>query len=296
MLTGIEQFLFGNFKKMPLPVRVFTYLFVLFLFAYLLLVPRFINGAMEVVSKSGGRKPYRAGELHMHVEGRVFKFKVNEEGYWSVPIVSLLPHPVQIKVHHVDADEWFPVDFKWSELWTRDLFQVTITNDPPGVKLLSANTAGAAFLFRALASLRGWVGTNPPAVLAGELQISPKLSVPGDPGMLRMVETEVVRTVSDVTRRNIREIGPTFPLTGASAPRYSERIEIIDTLERKFKLRIPDEHWNYLNNVGELVDYIQKRELYRRSSPRKEPEGSPREPLERERLKPVEPDRPIFKR
>ncbi len=232
----------------------------------------------------------------MHVEGRVFKFKVNEEGYWSVPVVSLLPHTVQIKVHHVDADEWFPVDLKWSELWTRDLFQVTITNDPPGVKLVSAKTGKRGFPYKVLAVLGERIGIQNSTVLAGELQLPPKLSVPRDPKMLKMIEAEVVGTVSKVTGRDIQEIDPTFPLTGASAPRYSERIEIIDTLERKFNFRIPDEHWIYLNTVGELVDYIQKKDLYRRSLPAKELEGSPREPSERERLRPVEPDRPIFKR
>ena len=54
----IEDFLIKNFAKMLLTVRVSTYLFLLFLYAYLLLVPRFINGELLVQSASGGFIPY----------------------------------------------------------------------------------------------------------------------------------------------------------------------------------------------------------------------------------------------
>src|SRR5262245_16853234 len=71
MLTGLEQFLFGNFKRMPAGVRVVAYLFFLFLFGYLTVVPRFVNGQLVIASKNGGARPYRGGELAMHVDGRV---------------------------------------------------------------------------------------------------------------------------------------------------------------------------------------------------------------------------------
>src|SRR5437016_11897166 len=135
----LEDFLIKNFAKMPLTVRVSTYLFLLFLYAYLLLVPRFINGELLVQSASGGFIPYRSGEIRMVVEGRVFKFKANEDGVWSAPIVSRLPHTVKMGVYVVDADAFLDMEFSWAQLWTRDLFRIIISGEPPTVKIASAN-------------------------------------------------------------------------------------------------------------------------------------------------------------
>lgn len=272
MLGGIEKFLFGNFAKMPPAVRVITYFFVLLLWAYLLLIPRFINGQLVVESKSGGLKPYRGGLLQMHVDGRVLKFKVNEEGYWSVPNISLLPHTVRLEVLHIDADEWFPVRLQWHELWTHGTLDIAVVTEPPSVKRLRVASPPPMAL-----ALR-WLAPRPPAAAeAGELKLPPSLSTQTlAPAAMKAIEAEVVTTVARVTGRNPRTVTPKLPLSGPSAPRYSERIEIIERLERTFSITIPDEHWNYLNTVGELVDYIQKRSVYRRSLP------ASREPVSRE--------------
>jgi acyl carrier protein len=298
MITVLERFLFSNFNKMPAAVRVVTYLLVLSLFSYLLLVPRFINGKLVVESKTGGYKPYRAGILQMHIEGRVLKFKVNEEGYWSVPNVSLLPHTVRIEVLHVDADEWFPVYLKWNQLWTRDVFHVAISTDPPGIKLLAAGARGG-LPSRMVAALAGPIGLAPSLASAAELQLPANLPPPArDVRTLQRIEADVFHTISDVTGIDPREIKASYPLTGKRAPSYSQRIEIIDRLERRFGLRIPDEHWTYLNTAGELVDYVQKRLAYRlygrspqqRDLQNKEPIGRPAP-----QLRGIE-ERPVFKR
>jgi hypothetical protein len=273
MLTGLEQFLFGNFKRMPSAVRVFTYLFLLTLFAYLTVVPRFVNGQLVIASKNGGSKPYRGGELAMHVAGRVFKFKANEDGYWSVPVISLLPHTVRVQVYLVDADEWYPVDFRWLDLWTHDAFRLAVITNPPGVGIVSARaSAGPSRIRAALARAAQWLV---PDAVAGVLQVPPDARASS--AELSRVQREVVTAVGQVTGRDAGDITSGFPLTGASAPSYVQRIEIIGRLERVFSVRIPDEHWNFLMNVGELVDYLQKRVAYR------SPAGAPTQ-------------RPVFKR
>jgi acyl carrier protein len=82
-----------------------------------------------------------------------------------------------------------------------------------------------------------------------------------DPATSKRVEETVLKTVSAVTGKDVRQITLKSPLTGTSAPSFVQRIEIVRRLESEFGLKIPDEHWNYLNTVGELVDYVQKRQL-----------------------------------
>jgi len=80
MIAALEEFLFDKFNQMPLAVRVFTYLFMVFLFAYLLLIPRFINGELVYKFEDGSTIPYIGGDIQMSIEGRLLKFKANEGG------------------------------------------------------------------------------------------------------------------------------------------------------------------------------------------------------------------------
>lgn len=290
MGTFVEDFLIRNFSRMPLPVRVFTYLFVLFLFTYLLLAPRFINGELIVQNKSGGFTPYRSGELKMIAEGRVFKFKVNEEGVWSAPIISRLPHTVEMQIYVVDADSYFPVKFRWADLWTRDSFKLLISGEPPGVRLVSAGD-GTRFPVNIVMALRRLTSLASSSALAGVLELPPNLkSTPLDPSESKRIREKVFLTISQVTGKDVREINLQLPLTGPSAPSFVQRIQIIERLEREFGFKIPDEHWNYLTTVGQLVDYVQKRQLWLRQQKSAAPS-----PASKPRTTTI-PPRPVFKR
>jgi acyl carrier protein len=133
-------------------------------------------------------------------------------------------------------------------------------------------SAGPALGRGALARAVRWLV---PDAAAGVLQVPPDARASSEE--LSRVQREVVKAVSQVTGRDAADITPGFPLAGAAAPSYVQRIEIVSRLERSFSVRIPDEHWNFLMTVGELVDYLQKRVAYR------SPAGTPTQ-------------RPVFKR
>jgi hypothetical protein len=279
MVTIVERFLFSNFSRMPVPVRVFTYLFLLFVFTYLLLVPRFINGKLVVESPTGGARPYRGGVLQMHSDGRVMKFTVNEQGYWSIPIVSLLPQTVRVEVLHVDADAWFPVDITVKQLWTQDVINVAVKSDPAGVRLVSRPRSDTL-----LAGLGDWLRIVTTAT-AGELELPASARQQAmDPAAQHRVEQDVLRVVTHITGR---PADLQSPLTGTGAPSYERRIAIVQQIETRFKLLIPDDHWAHLNTVGELVDYVQKRAAYQRW------QGDSSRDLGR---RPGSDPRPVFKR
>ena len=295
MIFALEKFLFDKFGQMPLAVRVFSYLFILFLFAYLLLVPRFINGELVYKFKDGSTIPYIGGDLQMSVEGRLLKFKANEGGYWSVPIVSRLPYNVRVKFHHIDADRWFSVDFKTKDFWLKDMFQVEVTDKPPNVQL-SAREDNKRLLPRLYSVLDQMFSSRTSSAEAGELLIPEDISSHKlDAGELKHIKNEIIKTVSNISGKELSMVTPSSRLIADIKVTYVQRIKIIKDLERKFNLQIPYEHWNYLYTVAELMDYIQKRKIIEKT----EGYGSSGEkPLDWQLIQqkaPIE-KKPVFKR
>ena len=75
-MLGIGQFLSARFAEMPMPIRVLTYLALLALFGYLMLLPRFVDGQIVTPeATTDGVMPYRGADLQLLVDGRPYKFR-----------------------------------------------------------------------------------------------------------------------------------------------------------------------------------------------------------------------------
>lgn len=259
----IEKFIFDQFPKMPLPVRVITYLLLLFVFVYLLLIPRFIDGQVIVKDPaSGGSIPYRGAEIQMLVEGRNYKFVSNENGLWSVPVISSLPKPVEIQIYHEDLKQWFKVKFDMTQVWRGNFKEIQIRNQQPYVQIAAtaaethtANRSIVSYLF-------------PPAVAA---QLVLPSAVPT--AALARVDSDAVKarvfeTIASTTKKPLDAIKDNSPWNRDGGPTYVQKISIIDQLERAYSMRIYDEHWKSMDNVGQLIDYIQKRIVLQKTLPR----------------------------
>ncbi len=286
MLTNIESFLFKQFPNQPLWVRVLAYLVLLGVFVYLTLIPRFIDGQLVVKDQStGGLIPYRGANIQMQVEGRDYKFQSNEGGYWSIPIVSKLPAPIEFQVFHEDKGQWFKVRFTAVEAWRSGPRQVEISNSSPYISVatsLTPDTKSAMIdMFNRLPipgvsdAFAGTLVVPYPAAEPTEKSARPapaSSSESGEPPVLRQardtnVRKTVVLEISKVTGKSPSQIGDDYPLVGDQAPSYIERIQIIDKLERQFELKIPDEHWKSLTTVAQLTSYIQQRILLQQRYP-----------------------------
>jgi len=281
-MEWLEKILFENFRQMPMPVRIFVYLFLLFVFTYLLLLPRFIEGKLVYKSALGGEHPYRGADLQMRVAGRTIKFKSDEDGYWSAPVLSRIPEKVDIELHHSDQDTWSTLTFDAREIWRLSLsdkvFKYEVSSNPLGVKRVmfaghdQSLEKGKRTDFGLLTIFK------PATALAGALEIprspQPSLGIPM-PRLTPPVPTPVLpcstgsqerlmpgvkEAVYSALSRFVPE-GQISPELSLSAPStsYFQRIDIITMLENKYKLRIPDEHWTNLNTVGELVQYMNTR-------------------------------------
>jgi acyl carrier protein len=286
-MDWFEKLLFEKFKDMPAWVRVFTYLFVLLLYAYLLLAPRYINGTVEFPADSGTFKAYRGADLKVDVDGRTLRFTANEAGYWSIPLISGLPHTVDVDLHMPDQDEWVRVSLTPGAIWKNELGKrpfrlkvnphaknpaelVTVAEGGPGND--QGGFAGANF-FGMLRPSLVWAGgivlpqgqssppmaSSPPKAFKAEPRSESKREaapLEGDESL----RNEIFKAVSAITHRSLEEVSSDTPFAFPTIS-YFQRIEIISALEGKNNMRIPDEHWKNLKTVGELVQYIRARRI-----------------------------------
>jgi len=242
-MTWLESFLADKFTQMPLAVRVFTYLLVLLLFAYLLLLPRFINGEVVFKTKSGGYIPYRGADIKTLVDGRALKFKTNQDGVWSIPIVSRLPKSISVWVYLEDESAWFELNLKPTDFWLQDLVRVQVIPDPPSLSIASSNKNS---------------GLTSSAWANHFYLTSSTNDVRGPSGTGDTLSSKVYSVISNVTDTNLKLVDRNFVLIGKTRPNYVQRIQIIAELEKHFDLRIPDEEWKYFSTAGQLVDYIEQ--------------------------------------
>jgi acyl carrier protein len=291
MLNFFEKILFEKFPEMPAFVRVLTYLIMLVLFVYLLLVPKFTDGHLSIKDPTTGRSiDYRGAELRMNVEGRTYKFTANEDGYWSIPIVSKLPEGIEFEVHDVDNDMWHPVKLSLLQVWQKGPHKLEITNNPPSIKIVSSVDTSklAPWISYALSQ---WLPIKATQALAGEVQLPPNaMALSLTSAEKARIRSSVIDVVSKITGKRPNEIRSDYSLTGDKAPTYVQRIQIIEALEKEFNLMIPDEHWKSLETIGQLIDYVEKRQIILKSK-----QGLPKDWQGIQQSFPPE-ERPKFKR
>jgi acyl carrier protein len=266
-MAFFEQFLVNNFMKLPPWARTASYFTMLGTFIYLLIAPHFINGDV-VAEKDGTIRPYRGVEVRTSVEGRTLKFRTNEEGVWSVPLISRRPADVRIAIKHVDTDEWLEVVLAKTDIWSiwkAPHFRITIDESPPraGVRLVATDPL-KSFLETSIAKVfaaTAW---------AGELVLpSNGQQVKDDPALKRSISENVYKIVAATLRKPAPLPTRDLPFSGAGAPSYVHRIDIVRKLEKDYKLLIPDEHWQSLRTSQQLADYIYRRKVLELSNPGK---------------------------
>lgn len=266
-MFGIDKLLFDKFSQMPAWVRVLTYLVLLTVFIYLVLLPRFVDGQLVVRDpSSGGLLPYRGADLQVHVDGRSYKFRSNEEGYFSIPIIGRLPEAIEVKVLHVDRGFWFPIRFSVTELWTKKNHSIEILDDKPFVRLVGSETA-RSFVEPGNQPLLAWLL---PSAHAQVLHLPPSLRPAATelPAPEReRIQNEVEQTYAKVSGKSQANVQPGARLTGSEGLGYTQRIQLITAVERKFNLKIEDEHWQAMTSVEQLSDYVVKRKQIEQAAP-----------------------------
>lgn len=242
-----------KFSQMPKWVQVVTWFVMLALIVYLYISPRFINGQIVVAMDNGGTIEYRGATLRTYIEGRVLKYQANEEGFWSIPVVSRLPQTIRLQVYHEDAHAWYDVNIDKGTVWANSMgkseIRLLVKNNPPKVETqitrLARDRSQQQDIFTALADIveSAWAADNIPQQSSlSKDKISQKLS----------------SILAKATGRIQSGASANFALTGKEAPAYSQKLMIIDSAEKEFKVKIPDEEWRTMSTSGDLADYIYK--------------------------------------
>ena len=102
-----------------------------------------------------------------------------------------------------------------------------------------------------------------PRVVVPTLQTVPSAPAPASvaPGetsdeIPQPIMNSVREAVARATGANVSEVSPSFSFSAAGKLDYIKRIQVIESVEQRNNLKIPDEHWRSLNTVGELAEYV----------------------------------------
>lgn len=266
MQLNIARFVQGAYSKLP-PWAQTTVFFVLLGFSiYLYVAPRFINGQIVASEENGGFLPYRGVEIQTHIQGRVLKFQSSEDGFWSVPLVSLFPMSLRIQVKHEDQGTWHEVVLNASQIWSNDV-RIWVTNEPPYVRPEVLSTPEEDRLLGRLGRIiKGFLIST---ANAAELRLPDTVrNKPITDVSRQKLSSVVFQLLSNITGKDATEIDGRFALKGRSAPTYVQRIRLISTLEKRLEIGIPDDHWRSMQTASELVDYLFNRKKLEAAHPK----------------------------
>ncbi|MDA8099000.1 MAG: acyl carrier protein [Nitrospiraceae bacterium] len=239
------QWFMENLAKMPAWVRVTTWFVLLFLTCYFYLAPRFVNGHAVVRLENGGAIDYRGATIRMHVEGRVLKFKSNEDGYWSVPVVSRIPQDMKLEIYHEDKQAWYEATVPGTEIWknifgTVDVKLVVNGGDKPVMLEYGRSSEPGLFVRIGRAVLSGFVS---PAY-----------------GQTHQSHEAVAAATREIAARALKkpvaDVNLNTKLIGKDAPSYTKKLQLIQQMELEFKIKVPDEEWRQMATLGDLVEYV----------------------------------------
>lgn len=255
-MTGLEDFIFKNFKNMPTTVRIIVYLLFVIVFIYLLLCPRFVDGKLYFIDNKGRNQPYRGATIEYFVEGRLLKVKVTEEGYWSIPIVSLIPRNMKITIINLDTQSRMNVQLDIAGIW-REKFGHPFSLRVDGEKVFIVEESGrwGSIIHHLAHAMKRFLAPTP--LYAQELELPLQIqSIPVDSASEEQVRRDVVHIISEVAQIPTNELTSDFNLKTSVELNALKRIIIVEDLQNLYDIDIPDEHWIRLESIRQITDYI----------------------------------------
>ena len=257
-----EKIVLESLDKMPRWVRITAFFVALLLSVYMALIPQFVNGYVYFKDELGGKRAYRGAEILVSVGGRDFTYIANQNGYFSVPMISKLPQSLRLGFVHKDTGGRYDVTIPFTRLSTAGQLDFEVKSDPPSIGFVTARYR-QGMTQSLLAGISGMRVAN-----AAEL-VLPQGVAPIARPEAQGVRNEVLEIVAREAKKPLATVTEKLEFTPASGFSYTVKIRIVDALEKKFGFRIPDDHWQSLRSIGELVDYTQKRIALDRVAPSK---------------------------
>ncbi len=292
MLEAILETTKKFFDRMPLPVQVGAFFVMLALLIYVIVYPNVISG--ELLAKKGDvTRKFRGTDVEVPYGGHLFVQTTDNRGRWVVPAPKI-PKAISLRVNvgSPDAPEWESVTIESSAYvfggfvsitWNYDKRTFSIAElvrleslSPKIAKALDGTIIGTAYAGR----LRGkqQLPISVP-VGGGDIPPRPGISAPEvEVGLApdwKKKDVEKLSQINDIVHGVIGkilgispdEVGENYPLRLNPKLDYIDRIGIVDDLEKSFDLVIPDRHWQGINIVGEMSQYILDRKNLEERNP-----------------------------
>jgi hypothetical protein len=247
-----ENIVMKSLGAMPLWVRIAAFFVALFVSVYLSLIPQFVNGYVYFKDGLGGKRAYRGGEILVSVGGHDYKYIANENGYFSVPMISKLPQSLRLGFVHKDTGGRYDVTVPFTKVTTAAQLDFEVKTDPPSVVF-----ATARLRLELVPRMIAWA-SGAAAASAGELLL-PRGVAPIEKPEAKKVKTEVQGIVGREAKKPLGSLSEKTELTSTNGFPYTVKIRIVEAIEKKYGFRIPDDHWQSFRSVGEVIDYTQKR-------------------------------------
>jgi len=297
-MLQLFTFVETQFSKMPRGVQVFTYLLFLCLFTYLIIKPKFITGYMQYERANGTFGDYRGGDLRLRVGPNTLKITTDERGFWSFPIFDSYPSSLEIHVRGRDEEYWQKLQIPLADVWFKQKNIIILFDEKRERNRFFLDQGSTHFSFIPSAhagmlkkiyrdkpvTIRTSTGSAnsmsmpPPAISPGIIQINAPSSIPQIQASIplddlkrrqrtetKRISDELCGVVSDITGEERQTITPKFKLIGKNISSYIEKLEIIETIEATYNIKIPDEHWQAITNIDEMATYIFDRQIIQSS-------------------------------
>ena len=308
MLKTILEAIKPYFDRMPRPVQVGAFVIAIALMIYVIVYPNVISGELlvkkgDVIHKFRGTDvevPY-GGHLFVQRTDNRGRWVVPAP---KIPKAISL----RVNVGSPDAPEWESIMIESSAYVLGGFVSITWNHDDRTfataelARLESLSSKIAQALDRTI------TGTAYAGMLRGKGQYpipvlrpvdNPPLPGPSGSGLGRVDDPPFPRTsttefeggpapdwkkkdferlsqINDIVRGVIGKtlaispdkVGENYPLRLNSELDHIDRIGIVDDLEKSFDLVIPDRHWQGINTVGEMSQYIFDRKNLEERNPK----------------------------
>ena len=263
----IEQKLLGLiakfFNEMPPSVRVLTYLVILFVFAYGTIQPHTVTGRIIVKDPRGREVHYRGQEIMADFGDTPMKFRTNEDGIFVVPAPRMGALNIRVDLAPLNPrgeEDWRPVSIGPENYWLKDIVELVYSKKEGKLEI-----AGNRPELTTTQILQVRFGRSASAGMIrktsrGSRTDDAPWSKSKDPNLVKKVRSKIANIVGNVIGEAPATISDSFSFRPrARTISFFDLLFVIEDVEKAFKIKIPDDHWKALRNVGELSAYVVKR-------------------------------------
>lgn len=239
-LSAPENFVAKYFTKMPLWVRVVTYLTLLLLYVYNSLVPGFIYGEIRIEGENNQYDFYTLGQVCITVDGRDIQTDTDKKGKWALPLASKIPK--NQKIRFSDREGNIDIEFQGIDV-LRGKHLIVYYNTGSGPKFYIKDSEKSR--------------ENILGKLFNIFTISEAIAYNGEKNR-NSTPDEVENTIINEIRKIISNLPENVDknLNLFEKIGRSEEIRLKESIEQKFGIFISAKDWLRITTINDLINSV----------------------------------------